>query len=147
MSNNIRQAYSETYAVLQVLQCGFLSKVPIDLIQFLRNEKDDTYNVTINSSIPLEKQNLLPETISLLAMLKLNYWCENEKEKKELLDIFDKNEKEYQNNLLTKYNYENLFNKQTKFNIQNNIEEHQLIAYKEPLLKKLFKKFLSFYNK
>lgn len=142
----MRQAYSETYAVLQVLQCGFLSKIPIDLIQFLRNEKDDTYSVSINPSISLEKQNLLPETISLLAMLKLNYWCEDEKEKKELLYIFDKNEKEYQNNLRTKYNYENLFNKQTKFNIQNNIEEHQLIAYKEPLLKKIFKKILNFYN-
>ena len=85
MNNNMKRVYSETYAILQTLHEEFLNKVPKNLIKFLEAEKDNTYNINIHPSIPLENQNLLPETIGLLAMLKLDYWCEDEEEKKRIV--------------------------------------------------------------
>ena len=43
---------------------------------------------------PLIEQNLKRETMVLLAILNLNYWCENEDENKSFLDEWDKNEEE-----------------------------------------------------
>lgn len=141
----MNKAYSETYAILQSLPIAFLSMIPTNLIEFLKAEKDNTYNVNINPSIALEKQELLPETIGLLAMLKLDYWCNDEKEKKELLEVFNQNEEEYQISLRIQYNPDNLFKKRSVSYIKENTAEHQLIEYKESILKKILKKFLKLF--
>lgn len=141
----MNKAYSETYAILQSLPIAFLSKIPTNIIEFLKAEKDNTYNVNINPSIALEKQELLPETIGLLAMLKLDYWCNDEKEKKELLEVFNQNEEEYQISLRIQYNPDNLFKKRSASYIKENTVRHQLIEYKESILKKILKKFLKLF--
>lgn len=145
MSEYTKRVYSETYAILQLLQEEFLSKIPTNLIEILKTEKDDTYNVNINPNIPLEEQDLHPDTISLLAMLKVDYWCDDEKEKQELLEIFNKNEEEEQNNLREQYNPDNLFKKTT--NIEEKTEDNQLIQYKESGIKKFLNKLFSFISR
>lgn len=130
MSEYSKRVYSETYAILQLLQEEFLSKIPSNLIEILKTEKDDTYDVNINPNIPLEEQNLHPDTISLLAMLKVDYWCEDEKEKQELLEIFNKNEEEEQNDLRKQYNPDNLFENKKREDIKNE-NSQELIEYKE----------------
>lgn len=142
MSEYTKQVYSETYAILQLLEEEFLSKIPKNLIEILENEKDDTYDVNINPNIPLEEQKLHPDTISLLAMLKVDYWCEDEKEKQELLDIFNRNEEEEQKKIQEQYNPDNLFkNKTTDF--EDKIEDSQLIECKESGIKRFLNKLFS----
>jgi len=142
MSEYTKQVYSETYAILQLLEEEFLSKIPKNLIEILENEKDDTYDVNINPNIPLEEQKLHPDTISLLAMLKVDYWCEDEKEKQELLDIFNRNEEEEQKKIQEQYNPDNLFkNKTTDF--EDKIEDSQLIECKELGIKRFLNKLFS----
>lgn len=54
------------------------------------------YKPTIDVNTPLIQQNLKRETIVLLAILNLNYWCDTLEEKQEILDELSMNEKEKQ---------------------------------------------------
>jgi len=142
MSEYTKRVYSETFAILQLLQEEFMNKIPENLIEILKTEKDDNYIVNINPNIPLEEQDLDPDTISLLAMLKVDYWCEDENEKNELLEIFNKNEEEEQENLREQYNPDDLFKEKT-----SKIEDEQLIQYKESGIKKFLNKLFSFISR
>lgn len=44
------------------------------------------YKPEIDTDTPLIDQNLKRETIVLLAILNLNYWCDTPEEKQEILD-------------------------------------------------------------
>ena len=50
------------------------------------------------TTVALDKQNVKKETISIIAFLHLNYWC-NEEEKIKLRELFDENEDKYQEEL------------------------------------------------
>ncbi len=42
------------------------------------------YSKEIKPNQPIKDQNLKEETLALIAMLNLQYWCEDEKEKQRL---------------------------------------------------------------
>lgn len=141
--NDIRRAYSEVSAILDLLDDEYISKVPRKFIEFIDNEKDNEYFININPNVPLEKQELLPDTINILAMLKLDYWCDTEEEKLELLNILNKNEEEYQEQLREKYNPENLF----KNNDKNKEEKSLTIIEEKSFIIKIFEKIKSMFKK
>lgn len=92
MNDKIRKAYSEVYEILQLLDDKFIDKVPRKFMEFIEKEKDNDYIPNIKPNVSLEEQELLEDTTNILAMLKLDYWCEDEEEKKELLSILNQNE-------------------------------------------------------
>lgn len=81
MEQNIRKAYSEVCEILNMLEEEYASRVPEKIRSFFEEERDTEYKPTINANIPLEQQNLNRETMVVLAMLNLNYWCDSEEEK------------------------------------------------------------------
>ena len=119
MSAEIKKAYSEIYDILQLLGSEFVDKIPNEFIEFIDREKDNEYYPNIKKDIPLEEQNLLEDTINILAMLKLDYWCENEEEKEELKSILIENERLYQEDLREKYNPDNIFKRKERENLNN----------------------------
>lgn len=141
-------AYSEVYEILNLLDKDYKEKVPDKVIRFFEEERLKDYKPEIDTDTPLIDQNLKRETIVLLAILNLNYWCETPEEKQEILDELSNNEKE-KKELLEKYNPDNLFNKkQNKANEEPMQESTELIVYKETnfvikllnKIKQLFKK-------
>lgn len=141
-------AYSEVYKILNLLEEEYKEKVPEKIRSFFEEERLKDYEPEIKTDIPLIEQNLKRETIVLLAVLNLNYWCDTPEEKQEILDEFANNEKEKQE-LLEKYNPNNLFNeKQNKANKEPIQQNTELIVYKETnfvtrllnKIKQLFKK-------
>lgn len=106
--SNLKKAFSEVDMILDLIDSEMKNKVSANFIKFIKEEKDNNYKPNINSELPLEKQNILPETIDILALLKLNYWC-NEEEKKELLKILNKNEQQFQKEAKEKYEIDKLF--------------------------------------
>ena len=51
---------------------------------------DQEHDVKIDSNIPLYENNLEEYTFEILNVLNLNYWCEDEIRKEELLNIMKK---------------------------------------------------------
>ena len=91
--------------------------------------------------------------MSFLTILNLNYWCDSENEKEEILTALSKNdklEKKDQEELQERYNPDNIFKKKNelKEQITDNSENMQLIEYKEQgFIKKLLHKIMSFFKK
>ena len=112
-------AYAEVDAILNVLEDEYINKVPEKVRKFFADEKIKDYEPVIDIDIPLTEQNLKRETMVLLAILNLNYWCESENEKQEFLNELSKNEDE-RKKLEEKYNPDNLF-KNKKSNNMNSV--------------------------
>ena len=87
-----KQIYSEVYAVLTALGDEYIRKTPVDLLDFIADNRDREHVIKIDENISLEQQNLSEETIAFIAMLKLDYWCKNDVEKAELRAILEMNE-------------------------------------------------------
>lgn len=151
LSINTRQAYSEIDEFLGLITEEKRNEIPKKLRQFFKEEKDNDYHKNINVNIPIKDQNLKEETLAIIALLNLQYWCKDEKEKQRLQQIYANNENKYQAELREKYNPDNIFKKKenTKENLK--IEETALtnydnrVWYKKALdfisniLKKIFK--------
>ena len=122
LSLNTRQAYSEVHEFLELLSEEQRQKIPIAHRVLFDNERDKEYVKNIDISIPLKEQELKEETLAILALLYLQYWCEDEEEKEQLKAIYAKNEAVYQSMLSQKYNSKDIFNKKEDHSIENNNE-------------------------
>lgn len=115
-----RQAYSEIDEFLGLLSEEQRNEIPKKLRDFFKEEKDQEYFKNIDKDIPIKDQNLKEETLAIIALLNLQYWCKDEEEKKRLQEIYAQNEKEYQDILYEKYNPNDIFKKKEETTIENN---------------------------
>ena len=137
-------AYAEIDEILNLLEDDYRERVPKKVRDFFKEEKIKDYHPEIDIEKPLIEQNLKRETMVLLAILNLNYWCENEEEKQRFLNELDKNEKE-KKKLEEKYNPDNLFKKKQDESTENNL---QIIEYKKPnFIQRLLTKIKKFFKR
>ena len=142
-------AYSEVYEILNLMEDEDKKKVTQEIRDFFKEQKMKEYKPKIRTDIPLTEQNLRRETVVLLTILVINYWCDSEEEKQSFIDELEKNEK-IKMKLQEKYNPDNLFKnrKKTKEDVvMNQIENVGMIQYKENLFTKLKKWFEKIFDK
>lgn len=144
MNIKTKETYSEVYSILNMLGGNYITKLPSKLYQMIKEEKSDEYNPQYDSKISLDRQNIKKETLSMIALFHLNYWCNSLEEKQELQDLFNKNEIEKRE----KYNPDYLFkNKLEELTSENNDKTPEnntntaLVKYKESFFIR-FKKFI-----
>ena len=92
ISASTRQAYTEIDNILSIMPESYIKKVPLNLREKFKNEKDISYSFEIDNTKHLNEQGLSNKSLALLAMLKYNYWCDSEEEKKQLQTMFIENE-------------------------------------------------------
>lgn len=137
-------AYAEIDEILNLLEDDYRERVPKKVRDFFKEEKIKDYHPEIDIEKPLIEQNLKRETMVLLAILNLNYWCENEEEKQRFLNELDKNEEE-KKELEEKYNPDNLFKKKQDESTENNL---QIVEYKKPnFIQRLLTKIKKFFKR
>lgn len=118
-------AYAELLEILSYMEDTYTCKIPKKLMIVFRENALNTYEKHIDISKPIENQDISPKTAALIGMLTLQYWCESESQKRELVTIFNNNEKKYQENLRKKYNPDNIFNNNPQISnkLVDNIDE------------------------
>lgn len=85
MEKDNRNAYSEVIEILKFLDDEKkLEALPIEMLEVLKSKANPEYKPQISKDIPLEEQNLQPETLSILAWIATKYWSD-ELEKEEVL--------------------------------------------------------------
>lgn len=142
----IPRAYSEVYSFLNTLGSEYIKKIPEKIYNTVKDNRDKEYNPVYKKEQTLKKGMLSNEAISLIAALNLQYWCENDEEKKELKEKYLENTKIEQE----KYSYDNLFKnkKETTRKIEENTAEKvALVEYKEPILKRIWNMILSIFKR
>ena len=148
LSINTRQAYSEIDEFLGLLSVNQRNMIPQKLREFFYKEKDKEYIKGIDPTIPIKEQNLKEETLALIALLNLQYWCQNEIEKERLKNIYENNEKKYQEMLHEKFNPDDIFKKKEPIvEEKEEVTNVQMIEYKEPLFKRILNKILQIFRK
>ena len=107
-------AYAEILEILDYMEEEYVNKIPQKLIKVIKENASDTYERHLDANVPLEEQEISEKTTAILAMLMLNYWCESPEQKQELTDMFNENERKYQEELQRKYDPNNIFNNNPK---------------------------------
>lgn len=128
--NNFPKAYAEVAEILKYLPKAEYSKIDSNFIKMLEDKKDKEYIYKLDSTMEIEKQNILKETRTILAYVFLHYLgteeenkiiqqkfkqdiINEEKKKQEIYskDVFKEKEYTYENENkdLIVYKKENLF--------------------------------------
>lgn len=112
-----RQAYAEVDFIIHNMNEKYLNMLPKKMLTFFKEVKDPNYEVKIDPKKPLYDQSLKDYTFDLLNILNLNYWCEDEEKKKEILSMLSEStaepkfEEQMKSNLFTEIKNENKNNK------------------------------------
>lgn len=146
MENNLFKAYAEVDEILALMENKYIEKIPRKMREMFKDERALDYKPEIKVDIPLDEQNLQRKTFAILAMLNLNYWCEDENEKQKLLQVYAENDKKKEEELRERYNPDNIFkNKQ----MQGQKEENTALIEirEENFIKKIIRKIMKFFKK
>lgn len=134
--------------ILKYIEPNLKARIPKKFISYFETNKLKDYNWSIDKSVPLEKQDLLPTTKEILTVLYKDYMC-NDIERFELEKTLKDNEIKYQNELKEKYNPDNLFKNKQK-EVENAITENEttsVVAYKESFIKSIISKIKLFFHR
>ncbi|MBQ8042766.1 MAG: hypothetical protein IJ272_01275 [Clostridia bacterium] len=92
MDNEFAYAAAEVRQILNYLPKEDTDKIPLELIEFLKNEADENYVSNIDPHKQLNEQKITEKAKDILTYIYREYWC-NEQRKKELDEVLLKNEK------------------------------------------------------
>ena len=144
-----KRAYSELYAILQMLGKEYIDKIPEKIYKSIESRKDDTYNPVYNDMEEVLEGRVKRKTVSMLALLDYNYFSTSETDRMYMRYILEQNENKYRKEK-KEYKIVNIDEDQKKVddNIKeikqinndnyNNINKNEMIEYKESGIKKLF---------
>lgn len=134
-TKNDEIVYAEIDAILNLMDEKYVNKIPEKLKNIFKEEKKFDYKPVIDTKKALNEQELQKGTLVILAMLCLNYWCDSEEEKQELIKAYSENERKNEAEIREKYNPDNLFKKREEISANT-----QMIEYHEGVLTKIWNK-------
>ena len=138
--------YAELSEILKMMEPKEVNKIPKKLLEVIEKEKSNTYIPNYSSKIELNSQNIKKETLAMLALLYINYWCEDEKEKKEYLKLIEENEQKYRQQIREKTDIKYIT--RTQKIEKNNVPEQELAVVKnKSFIKNVIEKIKSFLKK
>lgn len=149
VDNNYRKAFVEVDAVLNCLNANDYNKIPINVINAIRDNRDENYQYEYDEKLEYYKWNFMMETKAILYNLFKRYLATEEqikyfkeKEKAELYEIEEEKKKRYSNENLFKVNHEEI-------DVAESIENQntEIRVYKESFLKKIWMKIKSILKK
>ena len=146
MENDLYKAFAEVDEILVLMENKYIEKIPQKTREMFKNERSLDYKPEIKVDIPLAEQNLQRKTFAILAMLNLNYWCEDENEKQKLLQVYAKNDKKKEEELRKKYNPDNIF-KDKKMQGQKEENTELIEIREENFIKRIIRKIMKFFKK
>ena len=148
-------AMAETLYYLKGINQNDVNKISNKFMNFLRKNASKDYECKFDYTKPLKELDLKDETRGLISLICLNYWCETEEEKNKFKEHLNNNEKRYQEELMKKYNPDDIFKDKSKPKIveKEDIQEisttkfsqnESMIEVKETFFKKIIRKIKIF---
>lgn len=83
-------AFTEVLTILKFISKEEYEKVPLDIIEIIEDNCNQSYSVEYNPDIPLANQNISKEARIIIALLFRDYWATQEQKNKiELKEKYD----------------------------------------------------------
>lgn len=126
------EAATEVLSILEQTEIEAVNKIPKKFMEFLKENSLNTYKPDFDFTKPINELNLKQKTQSILAIIYLKYWA-NEEEKQSFKKRAKENEEKYQEVLKEQYNTDNLFKTKTTMieNREKQVQEMSLLEVKE----------------
>ncbi len=144
--NNRKNAYTEVYTILQDLNEEEYNKIPLEVIETIKENRNEEYEYFLDDELELKDQPMLLETKAILFNLFRDYLATPEQR----IKIIRMQNEERQKNELRKqmmYNKDIFANTPKEKLTDNNNKTMQIVEYKESLFKKILNKIKSFFRK
>ena len=145
----LADTYEELYEILSLMDKQTVMKVPIDIINTIKEQRNPKYQTKIDKNDIFNENNVNKETIDLLCYLDYHYWMDEAK-KAEVDQIRKQRFQEEENEKREQYNPNALFKNVNKVDTiknkdigENNIN---LLEYKESFFVKLKKSILKIFH-
>ena len=131
-----KKALAEVYEVLIMLDKKDLTKIPKRLVEAIKLNKDNEYEVDFQD---IEDGKMLPDTIKILSTL-YTYYLASEEEKNVIFKLINSKKEQH------KVDYPIFKNRIVDIKEQNK-EQNMMIVKKDNLLKKILYKIKKFFIK
>ena len=138
MIDNFNIMFNEVYSVLNLLGREYIYKLPNNVYEFIKNERDPNYEFNINMERDVISQ-ISKDALAFISYLNLKYWATLE-EQRELIKIYKENDIKKEKSKL-KFNPRTILNNNTK-----EIESKALIKEEQNWYKKLKNIILNFFK-
>ena len=138
----------EVDEVLNYLSDEDLEKIPEEIRNLIKENKDKDYVWQYDKTKPLKEQGLNRDTIAFLSYLNMEYLL-NEEQKKLMEQIHKYNEEKAEAEKQNKYSTQDLFKdkKEIKSQITENTKNTQMIVVKENFFTRIINKIKSLFIK
>lgn len=136
-----RQSFSDISIIIKMMSPYMQSRISDKFIQFIEENKDKSYQSLIDNTLPLENQELSPNTKTVLALIYRDYLCSEDERQNFILKQFEK-QKRIEEEKKAKYEI-NFKNNQNTNQDLTSIIEYKKINIFTKLLNALKKFFLS----
>lgn len=139
-------AMSEVLEYLKGIREEDLKKISPKFMKLLEENASKEYNPNIDYTRALVDLNLMDTSKAIISFICYKYWCENDKQKKDFLNVLNENEKKFEEQW--KYINDNMFKSKKTMENNETIEENKLpIEIPEHIglferIKRFFKKIL-----
>ena len=146
-----KEVCTELSTIIKYMPKEYQNKIPTNVVGFFEENKSNNYSFNINPNNIFDKSNIKKETLAIIAMLNIKYWCPNENLKKQLIKKYNENEKQYQKEIREVYNSDNLFknrNKNSDISEVNEVENTvTMVEYKESFISRIINKIKQLFKK
>ena len=144
MISAYKKAYTEVIEIIKYFPKEEYDKIPLEKINYYKENMDKNYNFQINPNIELEKQNISKEANAILVTLFNDYFA-TDRQKEVLNNLLKQNQQKLEIRKYEEYNPNNLFmqstiKQQNTETLQENQKETSLVEIKESF----FTKFINF---
>lgn len=134
----------EVDEILNYLSEEDLLKIPEEIRNIIKENKDKEYFWEYDVTKPLKNQEVCRDTIAILSYLNMEYLL-TEKQKEYMKNLHELNEKKSEEAKAEQYNVEDLFKRKKEQNQTNQEEQMALVEYKESFFTKVISKIKNFF--
>ncbi len=136
----VNKRFVEVYEILKQMPTESVMKIPEDIRNYIRDNRDEEYIWNYDKTKDFKNQNINEDTLVMLAYLNTEYMLD-EKQKKLMKQIYNINQQKLEKEKGEKYNPDSLFKK------SKNKEEKEIVEYKEGLFAKIKRMFKNLFQK
>ena len=146
--NNYGDAFTEVYEIISYLNDEEYNKIPKEVVDAIYENRNKEYEYWLDEIIPLEDQEMLPETKAILFNLFRDYlsypW-----QKEKIIKMQREERLRKEEIKRKKYNSDNIFKNQSNKNkkqsyIENEKEKNLVDSNKENFIQKIINKLRKF---
>ena len=144
--SNRKNAYTEVYMILQNLNTKEYNKIPPEIIETIKVNRNKEYDFELDDELELKEQSILPETKAILFNMFRDYLSTPE-QKEKIIRMQNEERQKLELKKQQKYNTDIFANKQKENLNEIKKETVELVQYKENTFKKILNKIKRFFIK